>query len=124
GFRRAATSIRNDKGERGRAEVVAETEYESFRIDVGEPCVRVAEAAIRSLDMQPELLTTNSALDANWINFHGIPTATLGAGQVLGHTKEECLDVAQFEQGCRVAMRLAMGIGAEAAPTVRPMRKK
>ncbi len=108
-FRRAAASIRNDKGERGRAEVVAETEYESFKIDAKEPCVRVAEAAIRSLDMEPELLTTNSALDANWINFHGIATATLGAGQVLGHTREECLDIGQFEMGCRVGLRLATG---------------
>lgn len=114
-FRRASKSIRNDKGQHGRADVVAETEYESFRLADDEPCIHVAEAAIRSLGMEPERLTTNSALDANWINFHGIPTATLGAGQVLGHTKEECLDIGQFHDGCRVALRLATGIGADGA---------
>jgi tripeptide aminopeptidase len=122
-FRRAAAAIRNDKGEHGRAEVSAETEYESFRLNAKEPCVRVAEAAIRSLGMAPELLTTNSALDANWINFHGIATATLGAGQVLGHTREECLDIGQFEQGCRVALRLAMGIGKDGTSPLSKKRK-
>ena len=59
--------------------------------------------------MEPELLTTQSALDANWMNFHGIPTATLGAGQVAGHSVEELLDIGQFQQGCRVGLRLATG---------------
>jgi tripeptide aminopeptidase len=103
----AAKSIRTNKGECGRVEIAADTEYESFKLSPKSSSVRVAETAIRSLGMEPELLTTQSALDANWINFHGIPTATLGAGQVLGHTKEECLDIAQFEMGCRVALRLA-----------------
>lgn len=108
-FRRAARSLSNDEGQRGRAEVTSQVEYESFRIDPSEPAVTVAEAAIRSLGLEPELLTTNSALDANWMNFHGIPTATLGAGQVYGHSVEECMDVEQFEQACRIALRLATG---------------
>lgn len=109
-FKRAAASIRNDERQPGRVEVRAEVEYEAFHLDAGEPCVRQAEAVIRSLGMEPELLTSNGALDANWLNHNGIPTATLGAGQVLGHTKRECMDIAQFEQACRVALRLATAV--------------
>jgi tripeptide aminopeptidase len=106
---RAARSLRNHKGRRGSAEVVSEIEYEAFRLADREPCVVAAAAVIRSLGMEPELLTTQSALDANWMNFHGIPTATLGAGQVAGHSVEERLDIGQFQQGCRVGLRLATG---------------
>ncbi len=108
-FHRAARTLRTNKGKRGRAEVVSAVEYESFRLRDDEPCVQAAQAAIQSLGMEPELLTTQSALDANWMNFHGIPTATLGAGQVCGHSVEECLDIEQFQMGCRVGLRLATG---------------
>jgi tripeptide aminopeptidase len=108
-FRRAAGSLRNHKGARGRAEVASEIEYQPFRLRATEPSVTVAAAAIRGLGMEPELLTTQSALDANWMNYHGIPTATLGAGQVAGHSVNERLDIGQFHQGCRVALRLATG---------------
>ena len=67
----------------------------------------VAARAIRSLGLQPELLTTQGALDANWLNARGIPVATLGAGQVAGHSLDERLDIDQFLTGCRVALRLA-----------------
>jgi len=107
--RRAAASLRNHKGRRGRAEVVSEIEYEPFRLGDDDPSVATAAAAILSVGMQPERLTTQSALDANWMNFHGIPTATLGAGQVAGHSVDERLDIGQFQQGCRVALRLATG---------------
>jgi tripeptide aminopeptidase len=109
-FRRAAATVRNDKRQRGRVEIASEVEYEAFRLTPGEPCIQVAQAAIRSIGLEPELLTSNSALDANWMNFHGIPTATLGSGQVFGHSVRECLDVEQFEQACRIALRLASGV--------------
>jgi tripeptide aminopeptidase len=109
-FARAARAIKNDERKRGRVEILTQLEYEAFHLDKNEPCVKAAEAVIRSLDMTPELLTSNSALDANWMNFHGIPTATLGCGQVFGHSVEECLDVEQFEMACRVALRLATGV--------------
>ena len=69
--------------------------------------MKAAEAAIRSFGMKPELLTTQGALDANWLNARGIPVATLGAGQVAGHSLSERLDIEQFLTGCEVALRLA-----------------
>lgn len=106
---RAVKSLTNSRGERGSVKVTSEIEYEPFTLPKRSPSVQVAEKAIRSLGMQPELLTTQGALDANWMNAHGIPVATLGAGQVAGHSLEERLDIEQFLTGCQVALRLATG---------------
>jgi tripeptide aminopeptidase len=40
---------------------------------------------------------------------HGIPTVTLGCGQVAIHTAAEQLDVAAFRLACRIALRVATG---------------
>ena len=45
--------------------------------------------------------------DANWLNAHGIPTVTLGCGQMNIHTTSEMLDLAAFRDACRVALWLA-----------------
>lgn len=118
-FEYAVTCHKNDEGKFGRVEVDAQTDYEAFRIAKTDPGVRAAQAAIRSLGLTPELLTSNSALDANWMNFHGLPTATLGAGQIWGHTLKECMDIGQFEQACRIALRLATDCVA-ATPSRKP----
>ena len=39
----------------------------------------------------------------------GIPTVTLGCGQVNIHTTSESLDIGQFQTACRVALVLATG---------------
>jgi tripeptide aminopeptidase len=36
-----------------------------------------------------------------------VPTVTLGCGQMDIHTTDEKLDLAAFENACRVALRLA-----------------
>jgi tripeptide aminopeptidase len=38
---------------------------------------------------------------------HGIPTVTLGAGQLNQHMTSEALDIAKFEYACRIGLRLA-----------------
>jgi tripeptide aminopeptidase len=110
-FEAASGSLRNDKGETGRVEIQSNLDYEAFQLDPTHASVTTAQAAIESIGMTPELLTTNSALDANWMNYHGIPTATLGAGQIWGHSTKECMDIEQYEHACRIALRLATSAG-------------
>ena len=50
---------------------------------------------------------SNGGLDANWLTRRGIPTVTLGCGQANGHTTAERLELDQFRQACRIALRLA-----------------
>jgi tripeptide aminopeptidase len=40
---------------------------------------------------------------------HGLPTVTLGAGQMEIHTVDEKLDINAFYDSCRLALMLATG---------------
>ncbi len=106
-FQQAAKQIRSSGGKRGTVTVAGRLDYESFRLNDDEPCVAAAEAAIRSVGLTPVRTISNGGLDANWMKVHGIPTVTLGCGQIDPHTVSERLDIAAFHQSCRIALRLA-----------------
>jgi len=72
-----------------------------------EACVIAAEAAVRSIGGQPVRSISNGGLDANWLTARGIPSVTLGCGQLEQHTTQEALDIPAFKDACRIALRLA-----------------
>jgi tripeptide aminopeptidase len=84
-------------------------DYESFLLDGKSDCVALAEAAIAAVGRQPQQSISNGGLDANWLNAHGIPTVTLGCGQMNVHMTSEMLDLAAFRDACRISGRLASG---------------
>jgi tripeptide aminopeptidase len=86
-------------------------DYNSFRLPATEPCVLAAEAAIQSVGQEPTRFLSNGGLDANWMTARGIPTVTLGCGQLNQHTRDEQLHVPTFKLACRIALRLATGNG-------------
>jgi tripeptide aminopeptidase len=106
-FERAAATVRNTAGKAGRVQFEGALDYDSFRLKADEPCVAAAVAAIEAEGMEAELAVTNGGLDANWFTAHGIPTVTLGCGQRNIHTAREELDIAEFHQARRIALRLA-----------------
>ncbi|MCX7425542.1 MAG: M20/M25/M40 family metallo-hydrolase [Planctomycetia bacterium] len=106
-FRAAAKEVRTDEGESGRVGVQSSLDYESFVLGDDEPCVLAAEAAIRAIGGNPVREISNGGLDANWMTALAAPTVTLGAGQYNAHTVQEVMDLAEFRQACRVALRLA-----------------
>jgi tripeptide aminopeptidase len=106
-FQRAAKEVRNKDGVCGKVKIAGRLDYESFLLKPNEPCVQIAEQAIRSIDLQPERAITNGGVDANWLTAHGIPAVTLGCGQKNQHTVSELLNVAEFEAACRIGLRLA-----------------
>ncbi|MBC7855933.1 MAG: M20/M25/M40 family metallo-hydrolase, partial [Pirellulaceae bacterium] len=83
--------------------------YESIRIDPNHNCVQLAEAAVLAAGRKPLRAISNGGLDANWLNAHGIPTVTLGCGQMNVHMTSEMLDLAGFRDACRIALHLATG---------------
>lgn len=109
-FREAANAVVNVDGKRGRVAIRGRLDYESFRLADDAPCVRAAEAAARSAGLDPWTAISNGGLDANWLSRHGIPTVTLGCGQVNPHMTTERLDLRQFTRACRMAYALATGI--------------
>jgi len=108
-FDRAAAQIQNDSGQCGRVSIEGRLDYEAFKLADDEPCVQLAERAIRDAGGTPIRALSNGGLDANWLTARGIPTVTLGAGQIGQHTLGEALDVTEFQMACRIAFRLATG---------------
>lgn len=106
-FRKAARSVKNAAGEGGAVEIHGRLDYESFRLDQNEPSVVAVCDAVRAVGGEPTLAISNGGLDANWLTARGIPTVTLGAGVANAHTTRERLDLKQFRQACRIALRLA-----------------
>jgi tripeptide aminopeptidase len=106
-FEKAAASVTNVLGAAGTVTFDGRLDYESFRLAGDEPCVTMAEKAIRADGGQPMHFVSDGGLDANWLTARGVPTVTLGCGQLFQHTRKEQLDVPAFQQACRIALRLA-----------------
>ncbi len=111
-FHAAAASVKNVFGAAGKATIEGRLDYESFKLSQREPCVRVAGAAVRSIGVEPVPCVCNGGLDANWMTEHGIPTVTLGCGQLFQHMVREQLEVSAFHDACRIALRLTTNSGA------------
>lgn len=103
-FLKAATEVTDDRGRIGKVRFRSRRDYYPFLLKPDSPVVRLAQVAA---DWPLELKITNGGLDANWTCRHGIPTVTFGAGQHDIHTIKEYVDLAEFLEGCRLALALA-----------------
>jgi tripeptide aminopeptidase len=106
-FTAAAKKVKSAAGKTGKVSFAGRLDYEAFRLADDEPCVVAAQEALRSLGLQPRTEISNGGLDANWMAAHGIPTVTLGCGQMDIHTTQERLDLTAFDAACRAALALA-----------------
>ncbi len=108
-FRDAAKRVRSAAGKCGAVRFDGHLDYEAFRLADDEPCVLAAAQAVRAAGLTPRLEVSNGGLDANWMAVNGVPTVTLGCGQMEIHTTQERLDLEAYETACAVALRLAVG---------------
>lgn len=108
-FQRACKEIKNATGATGSVSIDGRLDYEAFRLADDDPSVSTADLAIRRAGREPFRAVTNGGLDANWLTQHGIPSVTLGCGQVSPHTVAEALDIEQFHDACRIGLLLATG---------------
>ena len=106
-FQRAVRQVKNVDGKRGKVKLEGHLDYESFSLSPDEPCVVAAQRAVAACGLTPQLAITNGGVDANWMVEHGIPTVTIGAGQLNQHMVTEALDVKKYLQACEIGMRLA-----------------
>jgi len=106
-FLRAAKEVINENGDRGSVKFSGQTDYESFRLSQTQPCVKVAKAVVCALGGKPISFFSAGGLDANWLTARGIPTVTLGCGQLYQHTCREELDLSWFHKACKIALYLA-----------------
>jgi tripeptide aminopeptidase len=108
-FTAAADVVTDDQGKKAKVKFTSRLDYHPFRLKETAPVVKAARSRVTQAGLTPNLRVGNGGLDANWINRHGIPTVTFGAGQNAIHTVDEWVDVPEFLQGCRVALALAEG---------------
>ena len=102
--------MKNAAGSHGKVRIAGRADYEAFRLADNDPTVLAAEKAVRAVGLEPLRAISNGGLDANWMTAHGIPTVTLGCGQMQIHTTGEQLDIRAFQNACRIALLLATDI--------------
>ncbi len=108
-FTRAAATVRNSSGACGSVEIKGRLDYEAFKLADDSPVILEAEKVIQSLGLETIRAISNGGLDANWTSAHGIPTVTMGAGQMNPHMVTETLDLKQFRLACEIALKIATG---------------
>jgi tripeptide aminopeptidase len=107
-FNIAAQQVTDHDGKRAKVKFTSRLDYYPFLLRPQMPVVRAAVAAVEALGWQPILRVTNGGLDANWLVRHGVPTITFGAGQNNVHTVEEFVDIQEYLDGCKLALKLAV----------------
>ncbi len=111
-FERAVRKVKSVEGARGSVEIDGFLDYDSFKLGAKEPCVQIASSVIRSLNHEPVPAIANGGLDANWITKHGVPTVSMGCGQLNAHMVTETLNLREYLTACDIG--LAIALGAEA----------
>lgn len=119
-FKSAAKRVTNAAGECGKVAFEVSDDYQAFALAQSDPVVQEATAVVHSLKHTPNPRIINGGLDANWMNVHGIPTVTLGVGQHDIHTVKEFLNLKEFQTGCNLALRLALGATSDSTPDAKP----
>mgnify|MGYP001814408984 FL=1 len=106
-FEAAREQVVDDTGEAAVVEFTSVKAYPPFNLDETTDVVRHAVRGVEAIGLEPTFVFSNGGLDANWLDKHGIPTVTIGAGQYEIHTLKEYVHLPEFAQGCRLAIALA-----------------
>jgi tripeptide aminopeptidase len=106
-FQKAQGEVKDHEGEMAVLTFTHKQSYPPFNLNQNSPVVQRATRAMTMLGLKPNCLFSNGGLDANWLDKHGIPTVTIGAGQAEIHTIKEYVNLPEFETGCRLALLLA-----------------
>jgi tripeptide aminopeptidase len=106
-FARAQSEVTTDEGDTAEIKFSHVASYPPFELGKDTPIVKRAAKALAMLDIEPVYVFSNGGLDANWLDKHGVPTITIGAGQAEIHTIKEYVDLKEFEKGCRIGVLMA-----------------
>ncbi|WP_269930955.1 M20/M25/M40 family metallo-hydrolase [Aminobacter sp. HY435] len=106
-FSKAKAAVVDHEGDTAEVKFSHTTSYPPFKLDEDTAVVQRATKALKLLGIEPNYLFSNGGLDANWLDKHGIPTITIGAGQAEIHTIKEYVNLPEFEKGCRIGVLMA-----------------
>lgn len=106
-FARAQAEVKDASGETAQVKFTHQPAYPPFKVPDDAPAVKHARKAAEKLGLACRIVFSNGGLDANWLDKHGVPTVTIGAGQYEIHTIKEYVNLPEFLDGCRLAVALA-----------------
>jgi tripeptide aminopeptidase len=106
-FAKAKEQVKDHEGDTAEVAFRHQTAYPPFKLAEDSPVVKRAIKALEMLGIKANCLFSNGGLDANWLDKHGIPTITIGAGQAEIHTIKEYVNLAEYEKGCRLGILMA-----------------
>ena len=106
-FEKAQSQVTDTAGEMAGMEFSIVKAYPPFNLPEDTDAVRHAVKAVKAIGLEPVFVFSNGGLDANWLDKHGVPTVTIGAGQYEIHTIKEYVHLPEYAQGCRLAVELA-----------------
>jgi tripeptide aminopeptidase len=106
-FMKAQAMVKDSGGEMAKVTFSHMPAYPPFNLDENSPPVKIGLKAMAKLGLKPVLIFSNGGLDANWLDKHGVPTVTIGAGQYEIHTLKEYVDLPEYALGCKLAVLLA-----------------
>jgi len=106
-FEKAARGLKNDAGECGSVEFIADSDYRSFKIKTSEPVVKRYRRAARRAGRDDGVEVISAGLDANVLNEKGIPTVTFDAGNDHAHSFDEVVHIPRYLEACKLAVALA-----------------
>jgi tripeptide aminopeptidase len=106
-FAKAQALVTNADGATAEVAFTHRPSYPPFKLGEDAAVIQHARRAAESIGLTPATVVSNGGLDANWFVKHGVPTVTIGAGQYDIHTVNEYVELAEFANGCRLAVALA-----------------
>jgi tripeptide aminopeptidase len=106
-FAKAKAEVKDHGGDSAEVTFRQQPSYPPFELGRDTPVVHRATRALELLGIEPTYLFSNGGLDANWLDKHGVPTITIGAGQAEIHTIKEYVNLAEYEKGCRLGVLIA-----------------
>jgi tripeptide aminopeptidase len=106
-FAKAQAEVKDDQEGTAEVKFTQKAAYPPFELGKDSPVVKRATKALELLGIEANYLFSNGGLDANWLDKHGVPTITIGAGQAEIHTIKEYVNLPEYEKGCRLGILMA-----------------
>ncbi len=92
-------------------EIEVERAYAGYRIDPGDPLVRLAEEAGKAMGLKTRVVSSGGGSDANNLNAGGIRALVLSMGARESHTVNEHLEVRDLERLTRLCREISACAG-------------
>jgi tripeptide aminopeptidase len=106
-FAKAQEEVTTSEGDKAEVKFTHVAAYPPFELGKDTAVVKRATKALAILGIEPVYIFSNGGLDANWLDKHGVPTITIGAGQAEIHTIKEYVNLKEYEKGCRLGILMA-----------------